>query len=187
MTPRVATGPQFLQSVINDPRVWKWLTADGFDSPLQIDPIFDQGIGLEFEGGGFFFHRLGDGVMEVHTMFLPGSHGVADACRAAAEYLFCGTECLKIVTKVPADNVPATRLTEKVGFRLDYVQPQAWLRGGELHDVRHYSWDIDLWVRGTEGAAWARRRCHEMGNQRKGDLLAYRWAVMNHDYSVLEN
>lgn len=187
MTPRVATSADFLQSVMDDPRVRHWLAPDGVDGQALLSSIFEQGIALEFEGGGFFFHRLGDGVMEVHTMFLPGTKHVADACRAAAEFLFCGTECIKIVTKVPVDNLPAMRLTEKVGFRLDYVRPQAFLRGGTAHDVKHYSWDIDLWLRGTDGPAWARQRSRELCNERKGLLLAYRWAVMNDDYSVLEN
>lgn len=187
LIPRVATSPDFIQSVMDHPKVRPWIAPDGIDGPLSIAAIFDQGICLEFDGGGFFFHRLGDGVMEVHTMFLPGTHGVADACRAAAEHLFCGTECLKIVTKVPVDNVPAMRLTERVGFRLDYVAAGAFLRGGVAHDVKHYSWDIDLWLRGTEGPRWAYRRCCDMGNRDKGLRLAYRWAVTNDDYSILES
>jgi hypothetical protein len=93
----------------------------------------------------------------------------------------------KIVTKVPVDNVPALRLTERVGFRLDYVRPAAFLRGGVLHDVRHYSWGIDLWLRGTAGPQWAYERCCELDNKNKGLRLRYRWAVMNDDYSVLES
>lgn len=187
MVPRVASGPDFIQSVMDHPKVRPWIAPDGVDGPLLLSAIFDQGICLEFDGGGFFFHRLGDGVMEVHTMFLPGTKHVADACRAAAEYLFCGTECLRIVTKVPVDNVAAMRLTERVGFRLDYVEPEAFMRGGKAHDVKHYSWDIDLWVRGTPGPAWARQRCNQMNNEAKGLRLAYRWAVMHDDYTVLES
>lgn len=187
LLPRLATSPDFIQSVMDHPQVRAWITPDGVEGPLLLSAIFEQGLGLEFEGGGFFFHRLGDGVMEVHTMFLPGTKHVADACHAAAQYLFCGTECLKIVTKVPTDNIPATRLTERVGFRLDYVEPEAFLRGGKHHDVRHYSWDIDLWARSTAGPGWIRQQCRQMNNEAKGLRLAYRWAVMNDDYTGLES
>lgn len=184
---KIATDPGFLQEVMDHPAVRPWIAPDGVDGPLPLARIFDQGIGIEFEGGGFFFHRLGDGVVEVHTMFLPHSKGVAGFCAQAAEYLFCGTEVTKIVTKVPVDNIPAMRLTERVGFRLDYVAEKAFRRGGVAHDVKHYSWDIDLWVRGTDGPVWAFKRCCELDNKNKGLRLAYRWAVTNDDYSVLES
>lgn len=184
---KISTDPCFLQEVMDHPAVRPWIGPDGVEGSWPLAAIFDQGIGIEFEGGGFFFHRLGDGVVEVHTVFLPGTKGVPRFCAQAAEYLFCGTEVTKIVTKVPVDNVPALRLTERVGFRLDYVRPAAFPRGDVLHDVKHYSWDIDLWLRATDGPQWAYERCCAMDNKNKGLRLRYRWAVMNDDYSVLES
>lgn len=184
---KISASPDFLQSVMDHPAVRPWLGPDGVDSSCQLSAIFDQGIGIEFDGGGFFFHRLGDGVVEVHTFFLPHTKGVAGFCDEAAEYLFCGTEVTKIVTKVPEDNAPARKLTERVGFRLDYVRPAAFIRGGIAHDVRHYSWDADLWARSINDPKAIMARCAELGDTNKGVRMLYRWAVMNDDYSVLEN
>ena len=181
---RVADTPDFLQSVIDHPKVKYWVSPDGVtDVPLSA--IFNDGIGLEFETGGFFFHRLGDGVYEVHTLFLPGTKNALQCCQAAAHFMFCGTDCTRIVTKVPEDNVPAWKLTEKMGFRADYVQPDKFPRGGVMHDIRHYSTAMDDWAR-DQGAEWVRAQCDALGQTSKGARFIYRWAVMNHEYQLLE-
>lgn len=182
---RVADCPEFLQSVIDHPQVRPWLSPDGFGE-LPLAQVFHEGIGLEFETGGFFFHRLGDGIYEVHTLFLPGTKNAFECCQAVAHYMFCGTDCVRIVTKVPADNVPAWRLTEKMGFTQDYVRPQAYNRGGQLHDVKHYALTMDLWARGQRSPQWVKGQCDALGNTAKGSRFLYRWAVMNDDPSVLE-
>ena len=182
---KIATSPDFLQSVIDHPGVRPWLGQDSQAGPLPLSAVFDQGIGIEFETGGFFFHRLGDGVYEVHTLFFPGTTEAFRACQAVAHYMFCGTECTKIVTKVPEDNVPAWKLTEKMGFRADYVRPKAYTRGGRAHDVRHYSLHMDDW--GRDRPQWVKGQCHDFGNGSKGDRFLQRYAVMNEDPTVLES
>lgn len=183
---KIATTPEFLQSVLAHPEVWRWIAPDGADpNALQLEALFEQGIGIEFETGGFFFHRLGDGVFEVHTLFLPGSENVFQACLAAAHFMFCGTECQRIVTKVPADNVPAWKLTEKMQFRPTHVRERAFQRDGELHDVKHYSLDFDDWMRRQESPRWVAQQCTELGQQQKAIRALYRWAVVNDDYDIL--
>lgn len=182
----VAASPDFLQSVMDHPKVRPWIGPDGVEVPLDLGVIFDQGIALEFETGGFFFHRLGDGVMEVHTLFLPGSRDVLSCCKVSAQYLFTATECLRIVTKVPADNIPADRLTQKAGFRHDYTRPNAYLRGGKLHDVRHYSLDFDNWITANGLERSIQKLCADAGQPIKGRIARYRHAVMNDDYKLLE-
>lgn len=167
----------FLQSVIDHPAVRPWVKPDGHVGEIPLATIFHEGIGLEFATGGFFFHRLGDGVFEVHTLFLPGTKNALDCCKAAAHYLFASTECTKIVTKVPEDNVPAWRLTEKMGFRLDRTIPAACLRNEVWHDVRHYSLALDDWLH-DRGPAWFLEQCELAGNASKGQRALYRWAVM---------
>lgn len=182
---RVAESPDFLQSVIDHPKVRPWIKPDGVDGDIPLSAIFDQGIGLEFETGGFFFHSLGDGVYEVHTLFLPGTTNAFDCCRAAAHFMFCATECTRIVTKVPADNVPAWKLTEKMGFRADQVRPAAFMRGGVAHDVKHYSLVMDDWMR-EKGPQWFAQQCALFNNEEKGARGLHRWAVMYDEYQLLE-
>lgn len=182
---RIAQTPEFLQSVIDHPDVRPWVAQDSQTGELPLSAVFDQGIGIEFETGGFFFHRLGDGVYEVHTLFLPGTTEAFRACQASAHYMFCGTECTKIVTKVPEDNIRAWKLTEKMGFRSDYVRAKAYTRGGKKHDVRHYSLHMDDW--GRDRPQWVKGQCEIYGNGAKGDRFLMRYAVMNEDPTVLES
>ena len=182
---RVAETPDFLQSVIDHPKVRPWIGQDSEQGNVQLSQIFGEGIGLEFETGGFFFHSLGDGVYEVHTLFLPGTTTALESCLAAAHFMFCGTDCMRIVTKVPEDNVPAWKLTEKMGFRKDYTREKAYTRGGVLHDVRHYSLGMEAWGR-NRLPGWVKGQCDALGNASKGDRYLKRWAVYNDDYSVLE-
>jgi len=182
---KVAETPDFLQSVIDDPRVFPWIAPDGVEQ-APLSAIFCDGIGLEFDRGGFFFHRLGDGVYEVHTLFLPGSKHALECCQAAAHYLFCATDCTRIVTKVPADNVPAWRLTEKMQFHATNVREKSFMRGGIAHDVKHYALDMDDWVRRQTSPQWVAAQCAALGQHAKGARALYRWAVMNDDYAALE-
>lgn len=182
---RVAESPDYLQSVIDHPQVFRWIAPDGVDT-LPLAAVFADGIGLEFDTGGFFFHRLGDGVYEVHTLFLPGTKGALDCCKAAAHFMFCATDCNRIVTKVPEDNVPAWKLTEKMNFRQDYVQPDKFLRDGTLHDVRHYSLVMDDWARTQESAIWVKSQCIDLGQAAKALRFIYRWAVANDEYHLME-
>lgn len=182
---KVATTPEFLQGVIDNPSVRPWVCKDGETGPIPLSAVFGDGIGLEFETGGFFFHGLGDGVYEVHTLFLPGTKDALACAKAAAHFMFCATDCSLIVTKVPEDNVPARRLTEKMGFRHDYVRESAYLRGGVLHDVRHYSLAMDDWMRCQSSARWVFEQCRALGNEAKGVRALRRHAIINDDQSAL--
>lgn len=181
---RVAETPHCLRSVIDHPAVRPWVKPDGHEGATPLAAIFEEGIGLEFDTGGFFFHRLGDGVFEVHTLFLPGTKNALDCCWAAAHYLFASTEGTRIVTKVPEDNVPGWRLTEKMGFRLDRTIPAAYLRNEVWHNVRHYSLAMDVWLH-DQGPAWFQEQCQLVGNTGKGQRALYRWAVMYDEWALL--
>ncbi len=183
---RVASSPDFLQSVIDHPKVRPWLVQDHDPEKIPLSVVFADGVGLEFETGGFFFHRLGEGIYEVHTLFLPGADNALQCCEAAAHFMFCATECTRIITKVPEDNVPAWKLTEKMGFLKEYVRNQAYTRGGKQHDVRHYALPMDVWAR-RQSPAWVKSQCDALGQSEKGSRFLYRWAVVNDDKSVLEN
>lgn len=143
----MSTAPDFLQAVMQ--AVWRWVAQD--DEPaVTLGPLFDKSVFLECDTGGFVFERKGEGVYEVHTLFLPC---VADALghgKQAAEYMFTQTDCVRIDTQVPADNIPAKRLTEKMGATLIRTEPAAFLRGGVRHDVHHYALGKDAWLRDKE-------------------------------------
>lgn len=144
---RVSTSPDFLQSVI-DAR-WEWVAQD--DEPrVPLAVAFDRLVCLENEHGGFVFIPKGGDVWEVHTLFLPTVRDALGHAKDAARAMFARADCALIVTHVPADNVPAKRLTLAMGFEPTHTESAAFLRKGVRHDVHHYALRKDAW-RALEG------------------------------------
>ena len=137
---KLAASHEFLESVANDEAVHKWVAQD--DKPISLAGLWDSSAFIEFDTGGFIFQALSAGLYEVHTLFLPKSHGVYDKARAAAHFMFCATDCAEIVTKVPAFNVAARRLTEKMGFVLDFSRKAAFAG----NDVDYYRLPLKGWM-----------------------------------------
>lgn len=145
---KVSTSPDFLQSVMA--ARWKAIGRDTDPVP-ELATIWDRCIGLEWDDGGFFFFRVGDGVYEVHTQFLEGAKNPLACAREAVAHMFTHTDCTTISTMVPADNIPAGRLTLAIGGEYVGSEPRAFLRNGELHDIHYYALTKDGWLRATEG------------------------------------
>jgi hypothetical protein len=144
---KLATSPDFLQSVI-DAR-WEWVAQD--DEPrVPLEAAFDLFVCLENEHGGFVFVPKGDDVWEVHTIFLPTVRDALGHAKEAARWMFARPDCQVIVTDVPADNVPAERLTRAMGFEFTGTTPAAFLRKGIRQDVHHFALRKDAW-QATEG------------------------------------
>ena len=139
---KVATSPDFLQSVID--AVWGWVAQD--DEPrVPLSAAFDRFVCLENEHGGFVFVPHGGGEWEVHTLFLPTVRDAYSHAREAAAHMFARGDCDRITTQVPADNVPADRLTRRMGFEFTHTEPAAFLRNGVRHDINHYALRKDAW------------------------------------------
>src|SRR5690606_1275901 len=66
----VADSPEFLESVANHPRVFPFVSVKGCGE-IRFGPIWDDCVALQWEDGGFLFHKQDEGVYEVHTLFLP--------------------------------------------------------------------------------------------------------------------
>ena len=151
---KVATSPEFLESVANDERVHKWVAEDG--KPISLAAIWPESIGIEFDTGGFLFQRLGVGVYEVHTLFLPKSVRVYDKARLAAQYMFCATDCKEILTKVPAFNIAARHLTERMWFIKDFCRTKAFAG----HDVEYFRLPLKTWMFCESALAVAGKEFH---------------------------
>ncbi|MHC9085340.1 GNAT family N-acetyltransferase [Luteimonas sp. RIT-PG2_3] len=177
---RISTSPDFLQAVMDDERVSRWVSQDG-DGHAELASIWGEMLGLEFDTGGFLFHDLGDGVREVHTLFLPKSVGVEACAEQALSHVFCQTGCMRVVTKVPAINRAARRLAEGAGFRLDYTIPDGWRSRGKRYDLHVLSLDFDSWAN-----RHGYRQVISLVEPEKARRALYRWAVVNLDLSILE-
>jgi len=114
-----------VNAILNHPEVYRWVHGDKA-GPLDFAPLVadERNILLEVEGGAFLFVRLRDQAYEVHTQFMPGVAALA-AAEEAARYMFVTADALWITTMVPANNVAALKLTERMQF-------EHLGRGGEL-------------------------------------------------------
>lgn len=96
---------------------------------LDLMSLVADPANVAFDGphGGFLLHRLGPGVLEAHSMVLPeGRGGLSTATAQVLRYAFTATDALKVVTKVPAYNEPASRLAAASGFRSAFRREESW-------------------------------------------------------------
>lgn len=117
----------FLNEVANNPDVRPFLGGSGtLDLTPQInDPA---NIALVGEFGGFIVMRLGPGLYECHSIFLPDGRGqkAVEASEQGLRYCFTQTDCTEMVTKVPEGNAAALGLTRHMGFTKSFQCAQTW-------------------------------------------------------------
>ncbi len=111
-----------INRVLNHPEVFPWVSIPGLES-FDMTPFAarEDFYILARDEGGFMFAPLGFGVYEVHTQFLPKTHGVLASAHEAALFMFTHTDCVEIRTFVPQGNERAKRLTEAMGFHYEGV------------------------------------------------------------------
>lgn len=146
---KVAETPEFLESVANHPRIFhavSWYGQDGID----LSPIWHKCIGLEFETGGWVCDQLETGRYEVHTLFLPGSRNVREKAAIALRHMFCATDALELVTKVPNDLPHALKLAYDMGFKPAFTRERAWQRANGMVGMSYLRMTIDDWAQGNK-------------------------------------
>lgn len=145
---RIAESPAFLQGIANDPRVFPAVSVPDMAS-IDFTGAWPACIGVEFDTGGWVFHRSEPGVYEVHTLFLPKSRQVREKAREAALFMFTCTDAVELLTKVPADLPHAKALALASGFRFIYRRREAWPREGGAVDVDYFRMTLDEWIVGN--------------------------------------
>lgn len=127
----------FLNSVANHVSVRGWLGLDvhgSLSSKLDLQPIFDSGQGhaLVNEHGGYVLIDLGQGVWEIHTMFLPSGRGAPayEAAREVMAHVFHETDCQTLYTQLPNNNPQAKAYARWGGFRKIEDRPSPWREAG---------------------------------------------------------
>src|SRR6185312_3634705 len=134
---REMDGTKFGQ-VLNHPDVFPLISVPG-DEAFDATHIADdpRNVLLMSEGGGIFFHQMEPGIYECHTSFLPRFRGrfALKVSRACRKWMFTHTDCMSIVTKVPAFNRAAALAVRMVGFRREFVCKNAWPTAGGKVDL----------------------------------------------------
>lgn len=150
--------PTELNSVANHPEVRPWLGGEG-ELDLTSLVMNPQNFTLMGSGGGFLLQRHDAGVYEVHSQFRPGTDAMA-SMREGLDYMFCRTDCERLVTQVPDDNRSAKGLAVAAGFRGEFHRKGAF-RG----PTWFYSLTIEQWISHTpaleKDGEWFHRQLEE--------------------------
>src|SRR5687768_12316560 len=105
MTLQRSTDAAFLNQVVDNPEVSRWML--GFEPPYDLSPLVanPDNIFLANEHGGFLFLKQEQYTYGVHTQFLPEGRGNSlPLARDAAFWMFTQSDALAIETYVPVDN-----------------------------------------------------------------------------------
>ena len=112
----VSESPAFLESVANDPRVYPFVSVKGCGE-IRFGPIWADCVGLQWEDGGFIFHKQDEGVYEVHTLFLPKAKDTSAKAQEARAHMFDVVGARLLLTQVARDLPHVRRFAEKAGFK----------------------------------------------------------------------
>lgn len=138
-----------INRIINDPSVFPLVAIPQVDvidvTSFVQDP---RNVLIMAKGGGALFILDEPGVYEVHTSFLPGfrgAHAIA-ASLLAYRWMFTHTDCMSILTKVPAFNRPAAYAARKAGFEPRFERKAIWPTTNGPVDLKYYEFSYQRWI-----------------------------------------
>lgn len=131
----------FLTLIANNPCVRPWLGGSGPIDRLNALAADPANVVLEGESGGFVCEKLDAGLYEAHSIFLPASREAPKLAQEGFRYLFTATDCLEVVTKVPANNRRAHGLARWCGFQETFKRAGVW----DGCDLSYRSLAFDRW------------------------------------------
>jgi RimJ/RimL family protein N-acetyltransferase len=131
-----------IRSIMTDPTVWCGISDDYAGSVHDFKPIESEQLiyALWSEAGipkGLWLFVPQSRIRwEVHTCIPKESRGRAafDAAQECMQWVWQNTECVRIITAVPAFNPSALRFARMVGMQVIGVDEKSFQKGGELHD-----------------------------------------------------
>lgn len=148
---------------MNEPEILEQIAAPGAAS-LDLTPLLAdaRNVLLMAQGGGIFFNWHEAGLYEVHTNFLPeyrGKHAF-QASLAAYRWMFTRTDCMALLTRVPATNRGARMFCGAVGATREFDRKAIWPTKHGLVDVSFWALRYDDWVRKTPSLSEIGREFH---------------------------
>lgn len=146
---KISEDHRFFNEIVNHPRVLPSVSQYG-PKELDLEPIWDWCVGIEFDTGGWIFQQLEGGYYEVHTLFLPKSRDIVPKAKQALHHMFTRTDMLECVTRVPRDLPHALKLAQAGGFRWRFAREDGWHRQAGPIPCDYLGLTIDEWTRGSD-------------------------------------
>lgn len=131
---------QLVARIMGHSAIWPYIHDDGVDvcAPEDHEALHwmlvndDDGM----PGGVFLVHAQNSYCYEMHTCLLPRLWGrqAAYAAQLLLAWAFTETQCLKMVSNVPANNRQALRFALAGGMVKEGVNRASYMQRGELVD-----------------------------------------------------
>lgn len=153
-----------INAIINDPDVFAFVTVPGLDridaTELVADP---RNVLIMAEGGGVLFLWQEPGIYEVHTNFLKAHRGLhaLGVSLAAYRWMFTHTDCMTLLTRVPAFNKAADRFCAIVGATKEFERKAVWPTKNGPVDMAFWSLRYDDWIKQTPDLIASGRAFHD--------------------------
>jgi hypothetical protein len=137
-----------VNAVLNHPDVRPWI-ADLGEGEIDTAPLLDKSgtLCLMGEHGLFFLFKYDIGIWEVHTAIRPSGRGAwaREFAERGARHMFCTTDCVELLTRVPEGHIAAKALTETMGFRWQFDTLAECKFRGQLVPAHIYSLTYQEW------------------------------------------
>ncbi len=100
------------------------------------------------EHGGMIFNPIQAGIWEAHTHVVPEGRGkwAVGMATECLKWMFCRTNALEIITRLPKGNIRAKALARRFGFRPMFVNPRGWIMDHQLVPAEIVSLTIQEWM-----------------------------------------
>lgn len=162
MTVTRTFSAKLFNSIANDPQVRPWL--GGGSAQLDLSGLVKNVSNFAFqlgETGGFVVCPIFGQTYEVHTLFAPGDRdhaAIVTFMHQCIEWMFCRTEAVELVCRVPEGHLGAEWLSTKGGFECIGKQ-QDWDAGKSARLKRLW---VENWAKNSTSAAVSGREFHEL-------------------------
>jgi hypothetical protein len=162
-----------INPILNDPSVFPFVSLPEMETidvtPQVADP---RNVLLVAPGAALIFIQTEPCYYEVHTNFLKPDRAaqsadgsgpyVRNVCLDAYRWMFTHTDCLEIVTRIPAHNRAATVFAPLAGWQKEFERTAVWpTREHGLVDMTFFSLRYDDWARKTPGLMESGRWFHQ--------------------------
>lgn len=159
MTPHIErhTDARRINEIVNDPSVYPMVHGYS-DGPIDLGGIIEmeETLALVGEHGSLVFVQFQPGIWEVHSQCLPEGRGewMLAFTNGCLKWAFCKTAAMEILTRCPKGNAAAVALAKRIGGRLDFTNPQGWVKDKQTIPADIYSLTVQDWMRTAPDLEW---------------------------------
>jgi hypothetical protein len=157
-----------INPIFNDPTVFPNVSIPGLDhidcTNLVEDP---RNVLLMADGGGILFCQIEPGIYEVHQAFLKpkrnskGGPHIRNVNVNAYRWMFTHTDCMVLLTRIPAFNRAAIIFAPLLGWRLEFERKSVWPTKDGMVDMSFFALRYEDWVKKDDHIVETGRSFHQ--------------------------